>query len=165
MNRTAVAARRVRQTGVEMTERQLDEQVRQLAKMLGLYAYHTHNAQHSEAGFPDWVFVGAAEVVYVEHKTRTGRSTPKQVEVHERLRRAGARVFVMRPEQWRDGTYSRLLQSIARGRGECRCPARNLDLFGDFGHAAGCRFHVEPGGPGEPGMANGGQRRPATPAR
>lgn len=61
-----------------MTERQLLEAIRALAKRLDWLVYHTHDSRRSEPGFPDLVLVRDARVIFAELKTQRGRVSPAQ---------------------------------------------------------------------------------------
>jgi hypothetical protein len=71
-------------------------------------AFHAHDSRHSEAGFPDWVFV-RERVVYAELKAMKGIVSPAQQAWHDALRVAGAEVYFWRPEHWNSGEIERVL--------------------------------------------------------
>ena len=81
----------------QMTEAELSEQVRQLFKLFGWWAYHTHRSEHSEAGFPDWVAVRDTRLLFAELKRQRARMPRKQQEIITRLGRTQAEVYVWRP--------------------------------------------------------------------
>lgn len=68
-----------------MTERQLLEAIRALAKRLDWLVYHTHDSRRSEPGFPDLVLVRDGRVIFAELKTQRGRVSPAQDVWLERL--------------------------------------------------------------------------------
>jgi len=66
---------------VTYTERQFQEQVRQLAKMFGWLYYHTWKSFHSPAGFPDCVLVRLEpepRLIFIELKSDKGQPTIDQ---------------------------------------------------------------------------------------
>ena len=62
------------------TERQLAQQVIDLAKVFGWLYYRTWLSMHSPAGFPDLVMVRGQRQIYAELKSEKGKVTPKQGE-------------------------------------------------------------------------------------
>lgn len=81
---------------MDITEKQFEAQVKQLAKMFGWLYYHTWRSIHSPAGFPDCVFV-RERVVYAELKTDKGQPTPDQYEWLRALAEADQEVYLWRP--------------------------------------------------------------------
>ena len=69
--------RRQGQTNDDTPERDLLADIRKLAKQHGWLMYHTHDSRKSEEGFPDFVLVREAVLMY-EGKTNTGKLTPAQ---------------------------------------------------------------------------------------
>lgn len=62
-----------------MSEAAFQTQVLRLATLCGWdLAYHTHNSQHSQAGFPDLTLVRADALVFLELKSERGRITLDQ---------------------------------------------------------------------------------------
>ncbi|MFC4512164.1 VRR-NUC domain-containing protein [Streptomyces ehimensis] len=87
-----------------MTEEQFRRQVRQIAAMRGwTLAYHTHNSQRSDAGWPDEVFghPHAGRVLFVELKTDKGRIRPAQREWLQHLAICGLEAALWRPRDMR----------------------------------------------------------------
>lgn len=82
-----------------ISEREFQAQVIQLARLLGWWAYHTHDSRRSNAGFPDLVLV-RNRVIYAELKTDRGAVRREQAEVMAALRKAGAEVYLWRPAMW-----------------------------------------------------------------
>lgn len=98
-----------------VTERELSECVRTLAKMKGYLAYHTHNSRYSEAGFPDWVFVGGCRIIFAELKREKANPTEAQERWIEELGLASCwsdgrvEVHVWRPSDWNSGRIAEVL--------------------------------------------------------
>lgn len=82
-----------------MTEAELLAAVRQLAKLTGWLAYHTHDSRRSEPGFPDVVLASPKHrrIIYAELKTATGRTTCEQDMWLEALDTVGCEVALWRP--------------------------------------------------------------------
>lgn len=62
----------------EMTEKELDTEVRKLAKLCHWLYYHTYRSKRSPAGFPDCVLVKPPRIVYAELKSKSGVVSPEQ---------------------------------------------------------------------------------------
>jgi hypothetical protein len=88
-----------------MTEAQLLQAVRDLARLRGWLCYHTHDSRHSEPGFPDLMLVHprTGQVFMVELKSTSGRLTTAQETWLAALRNAGLRVEVWRPTHFSTG--------------------------------------------------------------
>lgn len=63
---------------VAITEKQLESQVKDLAKMFNWMYYHTWRSIHSPAGFPDCVMIRDDRIVVAELKSERGKVTPQQ---------------------------------------------------------------------------------------
>lgn len=61
-----------------MTEKELDQAVRKLAKIYSWMLYHTYRSQRSPAGFPDLVLVKAPRLIFAELKSEAGKVSPEQ---------------------------------------------------------------------------------------
>lgn len=86
-------------TRPQMSERDWQGQVLDLAKLQGWLAYHVFDSRRSEPGFPDWVLV-RDRVMFAELKSDTGRLTAAQRHWLGRLADAGAEAHVWRPRDW-----------------------------------------------------------------
>lgn len=95
-----------------VTEKQLLAAVLQLAALLGIYAYHTHDSRHSEPGFPDLVLAGCHGAVFAELKTDTGRLTEQQREWGRRLKNAGCDWHLWRPDDLLSGAIATVMKGI-----------------------------------------------------
>lgn len=90
------------------SEKQFQEKVVQLARLLGYRCYHTHDSRRSAAGFPDLVLAKPGRLVFAELKSEKGKVSREQEQWIETLRAAGAHVCL-----WRAGdmpTVVRVLQ-------------------------------------------------------
>src|SRR2546421_301214 len=100
----------------------LEAHVRKLIADLGLFGYHPRNSKGSQAGWPDWVIIGRAGILYRELKSESGSLSPEQRYVGELITRAGGNWRVWRPRDLLDGSIGRELAGVA---------AVQLALFGD----------------------------------
>lgn len=91
-----------------LTEKQWEEQVSYFAQLCGWSGYHTRDSRRSAPGFPDWVFVRAPELLFVELKSDSGKLNADQERWIEDLRLVElatdgiVRVRVWRPADWAD---------------------------------------------------------------
>lgn len=94
-----------------MWERQFQQQVIELAQLLGYRVAHFRPALRQSgrwatpvaangAGFPDLVLVGRGRVIFVELKSERGRLTPAQSEWRDALIAAHAEWYCWRPSDW-----------------------------------------------------------------
>ena len=99
-----------------MTEAQLLEAVRALARLRGYLTYHTHRSDRSEPGFPDLVLLHptAKHLVFAELKTAKGRVAPAQHVWIDSLRRAGSDAYIWRPADLDGGLIARALPGVLR---------------------------------------------------
>ena len=65
---------------IELTEKQFEGQVKDLAKLYGWKYYHTWRSIHSPAGFPDCVLVRPPRLIFAELKSEKGKVSPAQQE-------------------------------------------------------------------------------------
>jgi hypothetical protein len=83
-----------------MSERELDESVRDLCKWLGVRCYSVRNSKAgivSSKGFPDLTLVGAGGICFRELKKENGELRPEQIEWGEALTAAGQDWKTWRP--------------------------------------------------------------------
>ena len=80
-------------------EARFQARVEELATYLGWFTWHVYNARFSKAGFPDLVFI-RERVFWAELKAtsqltnRVGKVSPVQADFLDRLRGAGAEVYL-----------------------------------------------------------------------
>jgi hypothetical protein len=95
----------------QMTERQLQGAVMNLAKLLGYKCYHTWLSTRSAPGFPDLVLLKDGQLWFIELKSATGKLSPHQEAWIEELYAVpGVLVEVWRPEHWLSGEIAGRLQ-------------------------------------------------------
>lgn len=85
---------------MDITEKQFESQVKDLAKLFGWKYYHTWRSIHSPAGFPDCVMVRRSRIVFAELKSEKGKVSPKQQEWLDALGNVGdkdVQVYLWRP--------------------------------------------------------------------
>ncbi len=86
---------------LQISERDFQQQVVDLARLHGWMVYHTHNSRRSEKGFPDLTLVRRDRLMFVELKTETGEVTPEQHAWLDALEWTGrVDVRVWRPRDW-----------------------------------------------------------------
>ena len=88
----------------EVTEREFQAQVIELATMLGWRVYHTHDSRRSHKGYPDLTLVRPSDhrqgrIVFAELKSERGKVRPEQREWLADLASIGPPVesFLWRP--------------------------------------------------------------------
>lgn len=114
-----------------MTERQLQDAIVELARLLGWLVYHTHDSRHSAAGFPDLVLVRGVRIVFAELKSANGELAPAQIAWLEAFERVGDFIdlghfskvdfptcgapsvesLVWRPDDWTAGRVEEVLRA------------------------------------------------------
>lgn len=99
-----------------ITERDFQQAVTDLCRLLGLDCFHVLNPRGMAAGWPDLVIIGT-RVAYRELKTETGRLTADQVHVGSRLTAAGADYAVWRPRDLHSRAIETELRKLAAPRG------------------------------------------------
>ncbi|MCM1011913.1 VRR-NUC domain-containing protein [Brevibacterium sp. XM4083] len=95
-----------------MTERQLQDQIVELAKRMGWLVYHTYDSRRSEPGFPDLVLVHPKQMrqLWRELKSETGETTSAQKVWLSALLLVGDDVDIWRPRDWVSGRIERELR-------------------------------------------------------
>ena len=93
-----------------MTEKQLQNNILQLASLSGWLAYHTFNSRRSEPGFPDLVLARRDRLLFAELKSAKGRLTSEQKAWAAALKETSAEIYLWRPKDWIDGTVQSILQ-------------------------------------------------------
>jgi len=86
---------------LQITEKELLQQVRELASLCGWLVYHTYDSRRSPEGFPDLVLVRGDKVIFAELKSEKGRMSPEQrmwLDALEKVRRA--ETCLWRPSDW-----------------------------------------------------------------
>ena len=80
-----------------ITERAFQQQVVQLAKLLGWKVQYHWSERFSPKGWPDLTLARPPHILFVELKTEKGQTTPAQDEWLATLALCGQHVFVWRP--------------------------------------------------------------------
>lgn len=89
----------------DVTERDFQASVRELARVCGWRVYATHDSRRSPAGFPDLVMVHkrSGRIIFAELKSERGRATREQLDWLADLERHacdGVTVALWRPSDW-----------------------------------------------------------------
>jgi hypothetical protein len=90
-------------TGLDkfMSEKELSQQVRQLATLKGYSVYHTFLSIYSDVGFPDLCLAKKGRLIFVELKTERGKLSEAQMGWLEILAATGkCDVYLWRPSSW-----------------------------------------------------------------
>jgi hypothetical protein len=89
------------------TERQFQQQVYDLARLLGWLAYHALRSEHSAAGFPDLIMARHPRIIAAELKRDGEAPTDDQRVWLAELKACGLETYVWRPADW--PTITRIL--------------------------------------------------------
>ena len=93
----------------EFTERQFQQQVIDMARMLGWEVYHPWLSVHSMPGWPDLALVKPPRLVLAELKSERGKATEAQQKWLALLGEcAGVEVFLWRPSDLRGAVLAAL---------------------------------------------------------
>lgn len=111
-----------------MPEKELQQLVTDLCRLLGLPHFHVRHSVGMTAGWPDSVIIGT-RVIYRELKSEHGQLSPDQRAIGDKLRAAGADWKVWRPSDWLSGGIETELR-LLKGQ-----PALPLALAEDGAHA------------------------------
>ncbi len=76
------------------SEKQLEGQVKDLAKIYHWLYYHTWRSIHSPAGFPDCVLVRGNRIIFAELKSEKGKVSTSQQEWLDALKETSVEVFL-----------------------------------------------------------------------
>lgn len=97
---------------LQLTEQQFQDQVVDLARLLGYRVAHFRPARTEKgwrtpvaadgAGWPDLVLAKAGRLIFAELKSQRGRLSDDQHAWLDALRAAGAEAYVWRPSQFDD---------------------------------------------------------------
>lgn len=98
----------------KMTEAELEEEIRDACKKLGIIRFHVRFSLGTTPGLPDDILIGPRGILWRECKTRKGKLTAAQVSAGEALRAAGQDWDVWRPEDWFSGRIAQELAALAR---------------------------------------------------
>jgi hypothetical protein len=94
-----------------MTEAELQAKVLSEVKRCGLWALTVGDSTRATAGWVD-VFVLGRGALAVELKSTDGRRSLYQIDVAQRLARAGLSYRLWRPEDWASGTVTKELEAL-----------------------------------------------------
>lgn len=96
---------------IVVTERDLREQVRDLANLFGWKMYFSWTSLHSPKGFPDLVLACQVRkrIVYAELKTEKGKVSDSQREWLDELTACGQEVYLWKPDDIEE--IARILRS------------------------------------------------------
>lgn len=97
-----------------MSERELEQRVREICGLYGLAVSHFHDSRRSWLpGFPDLEIIGTA-ILHRELKSQGGTLSADQRRVGSIIAKAGGDWAVWRPADFMDGTIHRQLAAISR---------------------------------------------------
>lgn len=85
---------------LKLTEKQFQQRIVDLCRVLGLKCYHTYDSRKSVPGFPDLVIVGPNRLIFAELKSSTGVVSAAQQDWIDSLIAAGQDAYIWQPEDW-----------------------------------------------------------------
>jgi hypothetical protein len=95
-----------------MTEKQFQQQILDLARLMGWKVYFTWNSVHSPAGFPDLAMVRGARLIFAELKTDTGKVTPAQTEWLDALKTVQGKFVSVEVYLWRPADFDQIVSLL-----------------------------------------------------
>ena len=81
-------------------EQAFQQQVLDLARLLGWKCYHTHDSRRSVDGFPDLVGLKGGRKWVAELKVAGRKPTPAQVDWLQAFEKAGVPAYRWTPDDW-----------------------------------------------------------------
>lgn len=87
-----------------MTERDLQAQIIEIAKAYGWMCFHPYDSRRSEPGFPDLTLVRNGHLIFAELKTEKGTTSKAQDKWLTELREAETTSRRIRVYLWRPGS-------------------------------------------------------------
>jgi hypothetical protein len=96
-----------------MTEAELEENIRDACKKLGVLRFHVHDSRGTSPGMPDDILIGPRGLFWRECKTQKGKASRAQLTTGEALTAAGQDFAIWRPEDWLSGRITRELTAIS----------------------------------------------------
>lgn len=101
-----------REVAAKMSERQLDEAIRQLCAGFGLLRYHTADSRRSPSGYPDLTITGPRGLLFRELKATRGYTSAAQSKWLDVLaKHADAAVWT--PHDLLSGRIARELRAVS----------------------------------------------------
>ncbi|MDD5703631.1 MAG: VRR-NUC domain-containing protein [Dehalococcoidales bacterium] len=93
----------MKQIKFNLSEKEFQSHIEELARLNGWKYYHTWNSLHSPSGFPDLVMVRDKRQIFAELKSEKGKLTEYQLEWLKALQEVPSNeVFVWRPSNWEE---------------------------------------------------------------
>jgi hypothetical protein len=97
-----------------MSEEELEENIRDACKKLGITRFHVRISKGTTPGLPDDILIGPRGILWRECKNQKRKMTPEQVAVGEALTALGHDFGLWRPSDWFSGRIERELTAISR---------------------------------------------------
>jgi hypothetical protein len=85
---------------IDISEKNFEQQVKELARVNNWLYYHTYRSTHSVKGFPDCVMVRGSRVIFAELKREDGKVSEFQEQWLKTLAEAGQVVYLWRPSDY-----------------------------------------------------------------
>ena len=96
-----------------MSEDELEENIRDACKKLGILRFHVRYSKGTTAGLPDDILIGPRGILWRECKNQVNSLTPAQVKTGEALMVIGQDWATWRPGDWFSGRIRRELAAIS----------------------------------------------------
>lgn len=122
----------------DVSEKELQSQIVQLAKLQGWRVQFTWSSVHSPAGWPDLILCRPPVLLAFELKSAKGRVTAEQQRWLDDLTACGVPAFVLRPADW-DQIVSLLKLPVRSAGHSCPSAAGVVCMYD------GCPRHTESG--------------------
>ncbi len=106
---------RIKLSPLEITEKQFEAQIKDLAKTFGWLYYHTWRSIHSPAGFPDSVLVRPPRLIFAELKSEKGKLSPSQgewIDVLSACRFSEENPILIEVYLWRPSDFDEIVEVL-----------------------------------------------------
>ena len=90
---------------MKLSEKAFLQQVKDLARAMGWFCYHTHDSRRSDPGFPDLVLTRYGRLIFAELKAENGKTSEAQIDWLGALELVARDASVVMVRLWRPSDW------------------------------------------------------------